>query len=232
MKTLIIGERYKKKLEKTLNLRGFDVFWLPENPYIDPRLASHCDLSVFVLDNKAVIAGHLWRNQELVNLLTNRGVKVICSQYQQDCVYPKDVNLCALVMGDKLLHNETCTDPAIINNFSLKSIHIKQGYARCTALAVDAYSLITADAGVARAAENAGLDVLKIGKSGIELQGFNEGFVGGAAFKSGNVIYFTGNIDSHPDGREIKSFISERGLLCVSLTDGPLFDIGGAICIG
>lgn len=228
MKNLLIGERYREKLEIPLHNLGFSPFWLPKNPELDPRLGFHTDLSVFLYDKNIVLSLHLYNINELVNLLTNRGYTVLCCEKEQKTVYPDDVNLCAAVVGDRLLHNSKYTDKIIKSIQSLKPLHINQGYARCTLLSVGD-GIITADQGIANKAEAAGIDVLRIRDGEIELDGFDTGFIGGASFVAGNTVYFTGDIYKHPDSDAIAEFISRHGLSICSLTSGALFDIGGAV---
>ena len=212
-------------------LRGFSPFWLPENSDIDPRLGSHTDLSIFVYERYIVAAAYLKENAELVKLLTNRGYIISFSSASQGKAYPNDINLCATVIGKFLLHNTAYTDTLINEIQNLIPIHVNQGYARCTALAVDKNSIITSDNGIAAAAKRNGLDVLLIEAGGITLEGFDMGFIGGAAFKSGNKIYFTGDINSHPNVEAIVEFLKERNIEYDCLSEGELFDIGGAIVL-
>ena len=229
MKLLLIGERYKEKLEIPLRRRGFEPYWLPNNPNLDIRLASHADLSVFKYEKTIVIANNMVNNR-LVNLLTGRGYKIIVSEKKQSKDYPHDINLCAAYVGEWLIHNFAFTDRAIINNVSLEHLNVKQGYIRCTVLPVN-NGLITADKGIAMKAFEAGIEVLQICSGGVRLDGFNEGFIGGASFTASDTIFFTGNILSHPDHERIIEFIKKQGMKYCSLTDEPLFDIGGAIYI-
>ncbi len=229
MKFLLIGERYKDKLEIPLGKLGFEPFWLPNNPNLDIRLASHADLSVFKHEKTIVIANNMG-NSRLVKVLTNRGYKIILSEKEQSKDYPHDINLCAAYAGEWLIHNIAFTDRAIIDNVPLKHLNVKQGYARCTVLPVN-NGLITADKGIVVKALVAGIEVLQICSGGVSLDGFNEGFIGGASFIAGDTIFFTGNIYSHPDHERIIEFIKKQGMEHCSLTDEPLFDIGGAIYI-
>ncbi len=229
MKTILIGERYREKLESSLYKHGILPFWLPENPDLDPRLSAHIDLSVFKHGKTIVIANYL-EAHEIVNYLTSRGYDVKISKTSQGVAYPKDVNLCASVIGNKLLHNIKYTDPEILK-LGLNELQIKQGYARCTALIVDNNSIITADPGIADATERNGIDVLRISSNGIVLEGFDSGFIGGASYKAEDTIYFTGDIKMHSNANQICEFISKRGLECCSLTKERPFDIGGAVYI-
>ena len=111
-------------------------------------------------------------------------------------------------------------------------VPVNQGYTRCAAAVVDDHSIITADAGVSRAAKNAGMDVLDIAPGHIELKGYDHGFIGGASFKiNNNVVAFTGKLDGHPDEGRIYDFLAGHGQKALILTDRPIFDIGGAIAL-
>lgn len=76
------------------------------------------------------------------------------------------------------------------------------------------------------------MDVLLISASGVELEGFDCGFIGGAAFKlSRETLAFTGRLNGHPDRDAILSFLDSRGVRSTYLTDRPLFDIGSGLPI-
>lgn len=230
MKSILIGERYRSFFEKSLENQGFEPIWTPDNPLLDPRLSGHTDLSAIKLGKKLIVSRHIYENGALVKKITNRGLEVICCRREQGCVYPKDVNLCACAFGEYLIHNFALTDEAIIENSHLRKIDARQGYANCMVQAVDS-GIITADNGIeARAAEQ-GIDVLKITQGQIRLEGFEEGFIGGASFVCGDIVYFTGDIDTHPDADSIKAFIEASGYKICCLSNGMLIDIGSAVVL-
>ncbi len=74
-----------------------------------------------------------------------------------------------------------------------------------------------------------GFEVLLIHNGGVSLSPYEYGFIGGASGFLENKLYFIGDIDTHPDCAAIKSFISEAGAECISLSDGGLFDGGRLI---
>ena len=227
MNEIIIGEKYRKKLEIPLILAGFSPIFLPKNPDIDPKLDSHADLSMFIHKNTVILAPYLKRNW-IVNYLTNRGFEVKISTSKQSPIYPGDVELCALLVGERIIHNFNFTNELIKNISGLRKVHVRQGYCRCTALAVK-NALITSDKGIYKAAIEAGIETLLIGNKGILLEGFDEGFIGGCCFEAKGKIYFTGDISKHPDYLNIVNFIRAHGMDYICLTDDPLFDIGGAV---
>lgn len=230
MKYILIGERYRPFLKKSLEIQGFEPIWMPDNPLFDPRLAGHTDLSAIKLGNKMVVSSHIIRNDELVKKITNRGIEVICCKREQSCAYPKDINLCSCISGDYLIHNTDHTDEAIIDSCRHKIINVKQGYANCMILALGK-RIITADNGIASICAINEIDVLKISSGGIMLEGFEEGFIGGASFVYEGTVFFTGDIFMHPDGERIVDYIGDAGYEICCLNDGNLIDIGSAVLL-
>ncbi len=228
MNVLIVGERYKKKLESSIKAHGFDVFWLPKNTNIDEKLSSHSDLSVFIYKKTAILAKYL-EGSRLVNFLTNRGYDVIISDICQSERYPWDINLCAALIGDKMLHCIKYTDVKILD-LQLDYIDVKQGYSRCNCLPLD-NSIITSDRGIVACAKSHGIETLLIEEDGIILEGYNRGFIGGASFVCGDTVYFTGDIYKHPSGKIISDFIIEHNYKICCLSEETLFDIGGAVVV-
>ena len=233
---LLIGDRYRSKLEKALIAQGFRVFWMPYNTALDPRLAAHADLSALRLDGgrsgKAIVfSGSVCRGEALDSYLINNNYVIINALASQGPNYPCDASLCACAVGKRLIHSRHVSDEAILREFCGEYIDVRQGYARCSVCAVDDSSVITADAGIAAAAERAGITVLRISPGHVALDGFSYGFIGGASFCCGSTVYFTGSLAAHPDGSRIADFISARGKASVCLTDMQLFDIGSAVVV-
>jgi hypothetical protein len=76
------------------------------------------------------------------------------------------------------------------------------------------------------------MHVLRIAPGAVVLDGFPYGFIGGASFKiSEKNLAFTGRLDGHPDCERILSFLREREIEPLFLTQEPIFDIGSAIPI-
>lgn len=226
---IMIGERYSHKLLKPLESQGFHVLLMPDNSYVDKRLAGHVDLSAVNLDDKhIVVSKELGQNGTIVNYLTNAGYEVITAQKQQDKIYPEDAGLCACIVGKYMIHNIGITDSAVKTLFTGKNIHVNQGYANCTICAIDSSSVITSDRGIANRLLNEYFEVKLIEQGFVELEGYDYGFIGGASFVTENSVYFTGKF---PDvvTNDIESFIKSKNKRVIYLTDDPAFDIGGAL---
>ncbi len=236
---LIIGERYKKKLAHGLRRTGQTVLWLPDNPDLDPRLAGHVDLSVFMPISGTLIAaegicGVLVK--ELTNTPTNTRNRKSPAEYtliQADRLgetYPRDAGLCICWTGKFTICDPDTISEAARDHLCGAIIPVNQGYTKCSVCVVSENSIITSDDLIAARAADAGMDVLQIEPGHIELNGFEYGFIGGASFLIENkTIAFTGSLDQHPDKSAILSFLSKHNVEPVFLTDSMIFDIGGAI---
>ena len=110
----------------------------------------------------------------------------------------------------------------------LQLLPVRQGYTRCSVAVADARSIITSDAGIAKAALAAGMDVLQIRPGFIEPPGYDTGFIGGCCgLIAKDRMLFCGAVERHPDYRAIRSFLEKRRIAIVSVPDMTLTDVGG-----
>jgi hypothetical protein len=224
---LLIGEKYKKKLWKSLAAQGFEVDFLPDNSQVDTRLSGHADLMVCRIGNELIAS------KNIVNILTNRGYSVIPAEREQSAGYPHDAGLCVCLTGKYVVYNPKTIDPKVaarIGNYI--PVRVAQGYSKCAVCVVDENSIISADSGAVAEAAKAGMDVLIIEPGHILLDGFREGFIGGATFQpTPDKLVFTGLLDQHPDKERILRYLRKKLVEPLFLTDAPLFDIGGAVAL-
>ena len=228
--TLLIGQRYRQKLDAPLADLGADVFWLPDNPDIDPRLSGHADLSVvFPAPKTSVAAQGIY--PFIVNYLTYRGYTVTQSG-PQGASYPAVAGLCVCVVGRYTIYNSKTVDPLLAPLLTDTRIDVPQGFTKCSVCVVSDEAIITADDVIARRASKAGIDVLHIAPGMIRLEGFDTGFIGGASFLlNEDTLAFTGTLDGHTDKDRITAFLRKHAVRPVYLTKAPVFDIGGAVTL-
>ncbi len=144
--------------------------------------------------------------------------------------YPFDILLNNCIVADKIICCEKYT-PEILTN-GRKTVDVKQGYAKCSCAVVDENSIITDDESIAAALLQNGFDVLAVQKGSVKLNGFDYGFIGGCCGKiSKDTLAFCGDISTHSDFIRINSFLRERSVYPLSLTEGELTDIGSIIPI-
>ena len=226
---LLIGERYRKRLEAGLRSHTAEpVIWLPDNTAVDPRLAGHADLGVFIPDDKHVFIAEEYEPL-LVNLLTNRGFEVIPISGQA-ARYPADAGLCVCRTGKTTIYNSKTVSECLKPYLNGVLIDVPQGYTKCSVCVVTVSAIITADEVIAERCSSANMDVLRLSPGHITLEGYDYGFIGGAAFLlDDRTLAFTGTLDEHPDRDRILDFLQRHGVSAVFLTESPIFDIGGAV---
>jgi len=225
-----IGEKYSVALEKALEQYGVRVRRCPKNPYIDPRLSSHIDLSLFHIgENQFLLSKHA-AESAFAEELRQLGAEIIVSKANFGKSYPNDAFLCALLIGGKIFHNENLCDSRIINLFGKSLFSVKQGYAKCAVCPVSENAAISADKGLITAMRREDIEVLEISPGFISLEGFDRGFIGGSALKlSSDIMAFTGTLEKHPDKQKIEEFLKRHGISPVYLTERPVFDAGSII---
>ena len=191
----------------------------------------HGDMLCCYLGDGFAVVPH--GEEELARRLNYFDIQTIVTQTPLGKCYPEDAPCNILQIAEKVFWNPKSAAPEIQQQLAGKQhFSVAQGYTRCAAAVVDANSLITADRGVSRAAQKAGVEVLEIQPGHIQLPGYEYGFIGGCCgLAAPDELLFTGSLKSHPDGRRIQEFLQQRNITAIELTDGPLLDIGGILPI-
>lgn len=230
VRCLIIGEKYRIILENALNRHNISIISAENNPFIDERISGHVDLSVVHMGDNRILTAEYLKDSEFIHKIHELGFKAEFVSDTQKIDYPYDAMLNACILGDKVICNpKTVNDKVIVGRDVIKC---NQGYTKCSVAAVDEHSIITSDKMIAKNSALYGIESLLIDDSFVELTGFKKGFIGGASFKiSKNKIAFTGTIECTEAKNKIESFLNERCIEAVYLTDSRIFDIGSAIPI-
>jgi hypothetical protein len=204
----------------------FSLIKLPPFDLLDTPVASHADMLICEL-NGLLVTHELYykKNKDLFDLA---GLNAFTVNEPVSKRYPNDVVLNGLFLSGNLYGRTDILAKFLCSN-SKRTVFVNQGYARCSVCKISENAIITADPSIARAAEENGVDVLKITPGHVILDGYDYGFIGGASFFYGNTLYFFGSIEDHPDFVRIKDFASKHSVSVVSISDHALCDIGGAI---
>ena len=144
-------------------------------------------------------------------------------------IYPHDCALNCVICGEIVI----CGKNAPKQLFAGKTVlEVNQGYAKCSTIVVSDNAFITADKGIYKALTDYGFDALLTNNTGIMLNGYDCGFIGGCSGKvSNNLLVFTGDISRHNDHENIKSFCADHNVDIYSLGNNFLYDYGGILPI-
>lgn len=209
------------------------VLVLPAARGMDSRVASHPDMLMMIIGRDVVIPASYGDREDvypILDVLRSRcGVRLILSERSPGDAYPDDVVCNALLFGGRLYGKLSALAPEILHlaeEGGIDAVDVAQGYAGCSALACGDL-LLTADPSIRKAVRDQGGEVLFLSPGGIDLPGYDTGFIGGAGgYADGHAVFF-GDVHRHPDGDRIAQTLADRGIVCHCLGDGPLTDFGG-----
>lgn len=152
------------------------------------------------------------------------------SPYPSDCIY-NVVYLNQRLYG-KRIDPEILKDLSTCKNTTL--VPVKQGYVKCSSLVLkwgNLPAVITEDDHLAKVFIGDGVDVLKIEKGHVAIKGFDYGFIGGASCVIGDVVYFFGPIEKHPNAEAIFNFLGKHQMKWQTLAFEEVMDLGGCFYI-
>ncbi|HIZ16705.1 MAG TPA: hypothetical protein H9675_03950 [Firmicutes bacterium] len=228
--TLVTMSGSIKNLISKVKDLGVSVIETDEFTVLDTPVNSHADMLMHHFGgNKFAAALKL----PYLSMLEKEGANIEYINEKLSRIYPYDVLLNFARVGN-FVFGRTDIMPFLLrkyyNNNGIKIINVNQGYAKCSTAVVDENSIITADKSIAKAASLVGINVLLISPGNIMLKGYDTGFIGGCCGKIGKQkMIFTGDIYTHPDGFKIADFLLNKNVENISLSKGPLIDIGGIL---
>ncbi len=237
MKSIIVDERINSKCRHSLLRLGFNCLLMPAFSELPEAVRSHPDSLIFKHKNRLFCyASYTEAGMSVFSDIREYHSNTVISFLSDEAGknYPEDTRLNALVMGDRLFARLDSLAEGIkeyARSAGITLINTRQGYPACTTLTFGEKYAITADRGMKTALECEGMNVLLISEGGISLFPYEYGFIGGASFVHENTVYFFGDIHSHRDGDAICDFINSRGFSVVSLSEGGLVDLGGAVIL-
>lgn len=225
-----VDRRISKGSLLSLRSFGFEPVLMPPSPLLQPGVASHTDMLIFIgFGGIFCHTSYYEANRELINELAGDKYTVYVSHEQMSSDYPSDVLFNGCILGKHLICNTKTISRLILDaaeNNGYNILHVPQGYTKCSICIVDANALITSDRAIARICSNIGIDVLTVSEGHISLPPYSYGFIGGAGGSCGESVYFCGSLDKHPDGEAIKNFCKKYGKSAISLSDEQLLDVG------
>lgn len=231
---VLVDERIDNHCADELLARGHEVIKLPACEILQEPVSAHPDMLLFIGEGKLFCHKKYYAiaKKEIDLIIRRTDLSLLLSDETWGEKYPYDVLFNAAPIQNKLICNEKSVSKYLIDAYGEENlIKTKQGYTKCSVCTVGDGAIITADVSVARAARNEGIDVLLLSASHVRLDGYSEGFIGGASGDDGEHIFFCGNIDAHPEGDKINEFCEAHGRRAVSLSEDPLYDYGSLIFI-
>ena len=195
-------------------------------------ISYHPDICVVKLNNNNILVAPNVYDYYNTNL-TPLGFNVIKGNSHINNRYPNNVHYNVVIFGNNAIHNFKYTDSVLLDYIeknNMTKINVNQGYCKCSVCIVDENSIITSDEGIYKEVIKHNVDCLLIEKGHIDLFELDYGFIGGCSgLISEDTLAFFGNIEKHPNFKEIEKFVSDRSKKIVSLSKDKLTDLGSLI---
>jgi hypothetical protein len=192
-----------------------------------PAISGHPDIFFCKVGDIVVVSPTLPR--QYCDLLIQRNVICKFGTHLNTSTYPGSAIFNAVVTDTLFIHHLQITDPTIIDLIgNRKQIHVNQGYTRCNLLPLPDDCFITSDKGIYTVLTHEGFEVLYVDPTGIILDGFPNGFIGGACGIKDRTVYIAGSLKTYKEGSKMIDFFLHHSITWIELYDGPLID-GGSI---
>lgn len=229
VKSVLLGEN-NEIVRTYLTGNGIECIELKINPLLDEETNNHADMLCSYCGNGSFIFSQKDAAVDTLIKEYNADVSIqkgICSPY------PCDVALNACFLNKYLLCREVSLS-ALLKSYCSKNkidiINTKQGYSKCSVCVVNEKSVITEDEGIAYLLKKYQFDVLLLNRGGVYLSDRHCGFIGGCSgLVNKNVLFFNGDVKSHPQYAEIKDFLIKRNIEIICSATPHLTDFGGFI---
>lgn len=190
---LIISNKSREEFKEFLKEKRIDYLETIDNPSLDERISDHPDLSIFSIDRKNIVVDKKVFTYYKENL---PGINVFAGD-SVERTYPKDSIYNVVKFKSYFIHNDF-TEKIIdqsLRNKGYEFLKVKQGYTRCSSIILN-NSIITADYGIYKSLKDK-LNIKLIDSEKIELDGFDQGFLGGTCgMLDRNKLLFNGNIEN------------------------------------
>jgi hypothetical protein len=229
----VVDERISFRAEDGLKALGVKVLKLQPHRGLYPAVSGHPDMQLHHIGGKIMIYAP-GTDQTLLDALASYDFTLITGESILTPLYPADIAYNVARVGSWYFHNLRYTDPVvrgILERMGIEPVHVEQGYSKCSVLPVGKESIITTDAGIARAAEKKGLEVLLIDyERSIRLPGLDHGFIGGAAGMLGKAACaLNGNIRRLDCFNDFSSFLLKNNIKIAELSNEQVTDIGSIL---
>jgi len=218
-----ISGEISETVYKNLSKYADNIIKLPPFGLLPPPVASHADMLMYRLRDSLLI--HRRYYEAHADLFS--GISVTLTNEVISDRYPHDILLNALNLNGTV-YGKSDYISELIKSDAVKTVDIRQGYARCSVCKVSDRAVITADRGIA---ERVSADVLLIRAGHISLNGYGYGFIGGASVTIGGKLLFFGDVTRHPDYTGIVRFAKTHDTEIISLSDEILYDYGSMVII-
>jgi len=188
-------------------------------------VSGHPDIFLCPTPSGLIVAPNL--PEKYLDILNRHRISFFSGQLPVGRAYPETAYYNSLVTGRFIIQNTAFSDPVIRKlNPEHELIHVKQGYVRCSLVALPNGTYITSDLGIEKSLKQHGFEVLFVDPACVKLDGFEHGFFGGACGFCNDKLFVCGSLSYFKEVELIRKFIYLAGVEIIELYDGKPVDVG------
>ena len=223
----IIDPRMPWPAKDRLKKLNYHVVEAPLHDKLQRPVRGHVDMMLFRYKDKVIYEPRL---ENIAELLRQNGYNCVKGERIKSSKYPKDIIYNSCAMDGCIIHYKGKIEKNI-KEIKTGHILVPQGYTKCSIIPIDKKHIITSDKGIKDIWEKNHGKALLIKHGHVKLPGYRTGLIGGAAGADEKKVFFTGSLDSHPDGQAIRDFIKRCGRDIIELYSGLLYDVGTIVIL-
>lgn len=246
MGAVIVNKEISDEIKNNLK-KYFDTLLFTETTKAYYPVTFHTDIQFHKIGNNLICHKNI--SEELLdNIKIHTKYKIFKSIKSIGEKYPGDIPLCAYSDEYIFIHNTKFTDPMLVEVLekqsynqakeisSLKILNVNQAYSACTTSGIEG-CYITNDEMIFKNIIDIGYKCLLLPAGDIVLEGFENGFIGGAVkfyrIKDKVILFTFGSIRNYKYGNDILDFYRKNGIILelIELGTWKLQDYGGMIIL-
>jgi hypothetical protein len=225
MRLIIADQRIPAEAKRRLQDFG-ELIPLLSDKVVYQSIAGHPDIFIFQLNQQLILSPQTPKN--VINKLLADKIPFDWGSSLLSNLYPFTTAYNVAAADGLVIGNRKWAEPAILRlTENDQWLQTRQAYARCNNLILDHNHIITSDLSIAKMQVNS----LLVDPKPIVLKGHAHGFIGGCFGIYQNLIFLLGNLNFHPQGKQIRNYCQELGYTIIELYKGPLLDAGGIFII-
>lgn len=227
MTRLVVDKNISQFSKDCLSDLGYDLIESFCLSSIKNSTATHPDMQFFYLgENKALVASEASDYYKSVlpdfELISVDGIG---GKYPDDCI----LNIARI--GDKHILTEF-QQQKLLPYCDFKPIYVNQGYTKCSTCILNENAVLSADKGIVSILKKQGIRAYFLPDGEIELNGYKNGFWGGATgLIDKGKIFFNGNIESLSCFYELFKILEQEKIEPIYHTKTNLCDNGSIILL-
>lgn len=227
-KFAIISFKSNDSLIKFLKDINYNIIYSYNSKKMNKKICDHVDMQIRKInDNTYVCSKESYSHYRAY--LPNY-IDLYITEFEISNTYPKDCLLNNFSITNHLVCNKKSVDPVILKLLKDdKIIMVNQGYSKCSTIVLKDF-LITCDKSIFNRVQKHNIKAYLIEFGGIELEGYDTGFIGGTCGYSSDLgLVFYGNLEKYKFKDKLIEILEKENVNYFYIKDDDFIDRGSIL---